>query len=68
MNFSLKPFVLFVLSLLAVWAGFVVIVIIFKNKIKNRKDSRNDNYDDFESRYKNLDETIERKKQESKEE
>ena len=57
-----KLLVIFVIILLVVWIGFVFLIVIFKNKTEQRKK----NIYNFEDRYKDLADAIQRKKQEGK--
>jgi len=62
MELFFRSFAFFILGLLLMWGIFVTFVILFKNKIGQRiKDIHN-----FKERYKDLDEAIERKKQEAR--
>lgn len=62
MELFLKFFSFFILGLLIMWAVFISIVLIFKSKIKPRAEEP----DNFKDKYSNLDEAIERKKKETK--
>ena len=58
----LRLVVIFIIVLLLAWVGFVFLVIMLKNKTGRRKK----NIYDFKDRYKNLDDVIQKKKQEAR--
>jgi len=59
----LKSFIKFTFILLAIWVVFITLVIILKGKISRKIK----NIDDFQDKYKDLNDVILRKKREAKE-
>lgn len=62
MESFLKLVVISIIVLLLAWVGFVFLFVMLKKKTGKRKT----NTYDFKDRYKDLDDAIERKKQEVK--
>ena len=60
MGSLLKLVGIFIIVLLLAWVGFVFLVVMLKNKTGRKRK----NIDNFKDRYKDLDDAIQRKKQE----